>query len=287
MPSQYDAIFKYIMNNKESKFVAHVTGSRRGRSLSNDAGWHTARTVDYVARVSDTLYTHIEIQTNIDTTMHWRMVNYYTLLNHKIHGWEDDGITIQQFLVYIGPGSNSMPKEHLKFGPPYRYTTVELSKQAPGPLVRSPYYGDRLISLLMAGATQERWLSAFNAICTMQNEARKLEALFVLLQFSALRGMKDMIEKAIIEVGMFEALHGTRLTAWAANQAAIDTVIDLMSDYFHNKGERPVSDEEADILRGLDYDQAKRIYNAIAFNGNSRSFIVAGAIVHKGSEPTA
>ncbi|PDT10231.1 hypothetical protein [Rhizobium sp. M1] len=285
MASQYDAIFKHIMNHKESAFVAHVTGSKKGRPLSNEAGWYTGRSVDYVAKISDTLYTHIEIQTNIDTTMHWRMVNYYTLLNHRIHGWEDDGIAIQQFLVYIGPGSNSMPKEHLKFGLPYRYTTVELAAYAPGALPQSPYYGDRILSLLMAGATKESWRSAFEEICSMQNEARKLEALFVLLQLSALRGMKEMIEEAIVEVGMYEALHGTRLTAWAAEQAAIDTVIDLMSDEYVHRGERPLSNEEADILRGLDYERVKSIYRAI-MNGSPRSFIVAGAIIQKGGDPT-
>ncbi|MBD9507925.1 hypothetical protein IB277_14825 [Ensifer sp. ENS07] len=281
MISHYDTIFKLIMNDPRSRFVSLLTGMEQGKSLSNDAGWYTARTVDYISRISETNFVHIEIQTNVDKTMHWRMANYFTLLNHKLHRWEDDNVHISQFLVYIGADSNSMLKTHPKFGFPYQYKTIELSKCKVGQLATSSFYGDRILGLLMADVTQGDWQNTFDEICTLRSEPHKLEALFFILHLSALRGMQEMIEDAILEMGMYEALKSTPLTARASEENSIGTIIELLSDFFVEAGHHPLNDEECDVLRGLDLPRVKNVYKAITRTGARRSAIFAATMIEQ------
>ncbi|QFT31928.1 hypothetical protein FIV00_15650 [Labrenzia sp. THAF82] len=251
--------------------------------MPNDAGWFTARTVDYISKISKSQYVHVEIQTKSDKTMHWRMANYFILLNHKIHGWNNDNISIIQFLVYIGPGKNTMLKDNPRLGRPYFYKTVDLSKYEGEHLFRSDFYGDRILALLTAGVTKEMWLKTLDEVCGLRQNAQQLEALFFVYHLSALRGMQEMIEHQLKEMGIYEALRTTPLTEKAAEQNSIGTIIELLSDFYIDNGDEELNDEETEILMNIDFKKVKSIYKSITRDNAPRSIIVAGAVLQQGT----
>lgn len=283
MISQYDAIFKSILSHKKSTFVEVITGLPKGEARPNDAGWYTARTVDYFAELNSNLYVHIEVQTANDPTMHWRMVNYYTLLHHKVHEWQSQDVVIEQYLLYIGTDYDKMLTSNSHFGVPYSYKTINLGKTARASLPSSKYSGDAILSLLMADVTADDWIGVCNRICNMRSEAHKLEALFMLIQLAGLREMREMIENRIEEIGMYEALKTTKLTAWATRQAEVAVYVDLISDFYLDREQPVLTDEEVSMLSSQEPRYLKKIYKMISQHDAPRSYLFAAAVLGAGS----
>lgn len=283
MRSQYDAIFKSILTDPTSQFVTVLTNTAVVKSLPNDAGWYTGRTVDYLGEVNEELYVHLEIQAAKDDTMHWRMANYYTLLHHKLHRWERDSVRIKQFLVYIGPYENGMKAEHPHFGSPYEYETIDLKNESREKLRDSNCFGDQILSLLMSGVNDDEWKDTVKLACDLPSESRKMESLFFLLHLSNLRGKRQMVENALNEMGIYAALQSTPLTARATEIASINTVIDMLSDHYVDEKEPPISEEEREILSDLSLSDVKTIHKAITKQNAPRGYIMAAAVMKVGT----
>lgn len=88
-----------------------------------------------------------------------------------------------------------------------------------------------------------------------------------------------MVENIIDEMGMYEALQQTPLTARAAEHASVGTIADLISDYYVDEGFAALSDEERNILTDMRLAKIKVLHKAITRQGAPRASIVAGAIL--------
>ncbi|WP_152501545.1 hypothetical protein [Labrenzia sp. THAF82] len=139
------------------------------------------------------------------------------------------------------------------------------------------------MALLTAGVTKEMWLKTLDEVCGLRQNAQQLEALFFVYHLSALRGMQEMIEHQLKEMGIYEALRTTPLTEKAAEQNSIGTIIELLSDFYIDNGDEELNDEETEILMNIDFKKVKSIYKSITRDNAPRSIIVAGAVLQQGT----
>ncbi|MBB3658413.1 hypothetical protein FHX15_003660 [Rhizobium sp. BK650] len=274
--SHYDAIFKHLMNDSRSVFVPMLTKMRRLRSLPTHAGWYTGRAVDYFAKVGEKQFVHIEVQTRVDRTMKWRMANYFSLLHHRLHQWSADDFDVHQYLIYIGSEESPMKSDHPKFGDPYSFKVLNLHKmKMSAKLANSPFFGDRIIALLLSEQPDQNWKSVLDVICNMHNEAEKMEGLFYLLQISQLRDKSDMIQQALSDMGLYEALAETPLTARATAFAIIGDHIQMIEEYLAEKGQPILSADEREMLLNLPLENVREVFKAITWRREPRSAIAA------------
>lgn len=272
--SHYDAIFRHLMSDPRSRFITALTG-KKGTSLPTHAGWYTGRAVDYFAEVSEKEYVHVEIQTRVDLTMKWRMANYFSLLHHRLHKWKKDDVEIHQYLVYLGSEASGMKSDHPRFGSPYEFKVHNLYQTNPGSFSQSKFYGDWIILLLFHGKKSEDWKAAFNAICNLRGEAEKMEALFFILQLSNLREMSEMIQQALTDMGLYDALRETPLTARATSMALIGNHIKLIDDFLEETDQARLSIDEREMLLHLPEENVSSVFKQITWRKQPRSVIAA------------
>ncbi|MFW8604165.1 hypothetical protein [Rhizobium beringeri] len=273
----YDAIFKDLMNDERSCFVPVIADEDEIQPLATHAGWATGRSVDFFARVHESKYVHLEVQTRVDRTMKWRMANYFSLLHHRVHKWKKESIEIDQYLVYLGSEPSSMTSGHPRFGLPYAFNVIDLYKTQIPMLEMSEFYGDRIISLLTEGKADEAWLDEVGIICTLQDEADKMEGLFYIRELAALRGKTMLIDNQLAELGLYEALKNNPFTAKAAVAHEIAVHIRNIDEFLIASGLSGLSADERDLLEPLPLDEVKQVMQRMTWHGEDRSLINASA----------
>jgi hypothetical protein len=252
--SYYDAIFKDLLTNPNSSLVESLTAKSRGTPLPTDAGWYTGRSVDYISRLSDEEFVHIEVQSSQNRTMHWRMLNYYTLLQHKLYKWKRDDVTIHQYVIYLGAGRFGAKRHHPIVREKYAYTVVDISTfSTPTELTTSRFYGDHIALLLMQGSTKDNWLNLFHRICRMRDPSTKLDALFILHSLAGLRDMRNVIEDEIRRASLYEALTNSPLTHRASATVAKGEVIQTLNRLLVKRGRDVLDADQVERLEDDDF----------------------------------
>jgi hypothetical protein len=253
MSTHYDAIFKDLLTHPRSVTVQALTGKPRGQPLPTDAGWYTGRSVDYISELSEDEFVHIEVQTSRNATMHWRMLNYSTLLHHKLHKWERNDVRIHQYLIYLGLGTFGLDGTHPAIRDEYAFKVLDLSQlEVPIQLTQSKFHGDHVVRLLMSDQPRDQWLALFDAICGMRSDPLKLDALFILHQLAGLRKMRPLIEDELEKASLYEALRDSPLTKRAAERVAKGEALETLNRLLRRRGDHEL---DADQRERLDDEQ--------------------------------
>ncbi len=271
--NHYDAIFREILNSNRCQAVFQLTGTDQYSLRPTHAGWRTGRSVDFLAEVTARRFLHIEIQSTNDDTMHWRMVNYYVLLNNRLHEWKNDKFTIEQFMFYVGSKSMTMLETHPKFGAPYEYTAKNIDSVDLSTVMESDYYGDWAIGLLGKGIKLGDWMDVFDKVCALPDEHERLSGLFFLEQLAPLREAKEMIDQRLEETDLLSAIEESKTTGFLADKVTLARSIELLNDYFKYENASPVMDEEQLILQTVGGAEAWRVAREIALRGEHRHLI--------------
>jgi hypothetical protein len=249
MATYYDAIFKDLLINPKSAVIQALTGMPRGEALPTDAGWYTGRSVDYISKLSNLHFLHVEVQTARNPTMHWRMLNYYTLLQHKLYKWERDDVSIHQFVIYLGKGAFRGRGTHRLIHRKDDVKVIDMDlTEAPTLLQQSQFYADHIVRLLMKGHSKEDWLAVFKAICRMRNGADKLDALFILQTMAGLRNMEHIIEEEIRGASLHDALMNSPLTQRSAVKVAKGEVIVTINRHLVKRGHDALDIDQMELL---------------------------------------
>lgn len=273
--NQYDAIFREILNDKRSQAVRYLTGLQGAYSVRpTHAGWRTGRSVDFLAEAQRNQHLHIEIQSTNDPTMHWRMVNYYVLLSHRLHEWKSDQFKIDQYMFYVGSEGFTMKKENPHVGEPYSFVAEDIEKMNLSAAMNSTYFGDWILGLFGEGITLGDWDSTYDRICLLQDESEKLSGLFFLSRLAPLREADDMISKRLSEMDIAEAIETSPLTGRLAERVTARRSIELLNRYLDKNHRSLVNDEERLILETIPGAEAWEIANEIAFDGIEREVII-------------
>lgn len=273
--NQYDAIFREILNDERSEAVRYLTGLKAAYSVRpTHAGWRTGRSVDFLAEVQRTRHVHIEIQSTNDPTMHWRMLNYYVLLSHRLHDWKKDDFTIHQYMFYVGSDPFNMKSGNPNVGEPYKFTSKNIDSMDLSRGMKSSYYGDWVLALFGKGVVLGDWISTLDRICLLHDENDRLSGLFFLDRLAPLREAEHMISDRLSQMDLAEAIETSPVTGRLAERVTARRSIDLLNRYLVRNGRSVVNDEERLILETISGTEAWELATEIAINGAEREAII-------------
>lgn len=273
--NQYDAIFREILNDERSEAVRFLTGLKAAYSVRpTHAGWRTGRSVDFLAEIRRTQHVHIEIQSTNDPTMHWRMLNYYVLLSHRLHEWKKDDFAIDQYMFYVGSDSFTMKRGNPNVGEPYRFAAENIESMDLSEGMESSYYGDWVLALFGKDIVLGDWISTFDRICTLQDENDRLSGLFFLDRLAPLREAEHMISERLSRMDLAEAIETSPVTGRLAERVTAKRSIELLNIYLNNRGRALLNDEERLILETIPGNEAWELATMIAINGTEREAII-------------
>lgn len=273
--NQYDAIFREILNDDRSEAVRLLTGLQAAFSVRpTHAGWRTGRSVDFLAEVRRTHHVHIEIQSTNDPTMHWRMLNYYVLLSHRLHEWKTDDFSIDQYMFYVGPDGFTMKGSNPNVGDPYKFVAEDIERMDLSEGAKSSYYGDWILALFGKDIVLGDWMSTFDRICFLRDENDRLSGLFFLDRLAPLREAEHMISERLSQMDFADAIETSPVTGRLAERITAKRSIDLLNRYLDKHGRALVNDEERLILETIPAAEAWELATEIALDAVEREAIV-------------
>ncbi|WP_051654665.1 hypothetical protein [Persephonella sp. IF05-L8] len=112
--AKFDKTLRDIIQNIPQKFISILTGKKGSKILDNTFPSTKERLADLVLELEDGSVFHLELQTQNDKNMPFRMLEYYLLLKQR---YPDK--TIKQMVLYVGDGKpnmqNYLETDKLKF----------------------------------------------------------------------------------------------------------------------------------------------------------------------------
>jgi hypothetical protein len=139
----FDAIFKELLTDPDSCFLALLTGNIPvSEPLPSEFVRFTVRTADLLWRLANGSILHIEIQSKNDPKMPYRMLEYALAIASKY------GSRILQIVLYIGREPLNMPSSVQFAGHQIGYRVVDIREVSTASLLNSGSIADTLLSLL-------------------------------------------------------------------------------------------------------------------------------------------
>jgi len=102
--AKLDKTLRDIIQNIPQKFVSILTGKKGTKILDNTFPSTKERVADLVLELEDSSIFHLELQTQNDKSMPFRMLEYYLLLKQRY-----PNKPIKQMVLYVGDGKPNMP----------------------------------------------------------------------------------------------------------------------------------------------------------------------------------
>ncbi len=102
--AKFDRTLRDIIQNIPQKFISILTGKKGVKILDNTFPSTKERVADLVLQLEDNSIFHLELQTQNDKNMPFRMLEYYLLLRQR---YPDK--PIKQMVLYVGDGRLNMP----------------------------------------------------------------------------------------------------------------------------------------------------------------------------------
>ncbi|MBF0563852.1 MAG: hypothetical protein HQK89_01280 [Nitrospirae bacterium] len=96
MSQLYDITLKKTIKNIPKRFLKILTGFDEGEFLDTNFPTVQNRIPDIVIKLPDISIFHLELESNNENNMVWRMHDYYSLI------FQRDGLKIRQILLYVG-----------------------------------------------------------------------------------------------------------------------------------------------------------------------------------------
>jgi predicted transposase YdaD len=147
------------------------------------------RRPDLVVRLTDDRLYHLELQSDRDAEMPWRMLEYYGLLHQQ---YRQQPV---QHVLYVGeaPMTLSTRINHATLS--FQYAAIDIRTLDRQPLLSSPVLEDNLLALLCrGGATRGAVRRILTRIATLSGAART-DALATLLILAGLRSLQPLVHE--------------------------------------------------------------------------------------------
>ncbi len=141
--AKLDKTLRDIIQNIPQKFISILTGKKGTKILDNTFPSTKERIADLVLELEDGYVFHLELQTQNDKNMPFRMLEYYFLLKQR---YPDK--PIKQIVLYVGDGKLNMPNyleiDKLKFS----YEIKDIKDIECKELLESDSLEDKILAVL-------------------------------------------------------------------------------------------------------------------------------------------
>jgi len=151
--AKFDKTLRDIIQNIPQKFVSILTGKKGVKILDNTFPSTKERVADLVLQLEDDTIFHLELQTQNDKNMPFRMLEYYLLLKQR---YPDQPII--QMVLYVGDGKPNMPNfletDELKFS----YELKDIKDIECKELLESDNLEDKILAVLCKVKDFEKYI---------------------------------------------------------------------------------------------------------------------------------
>jgi len=163
-----DITLRDIISNIPYKFVNILTNKKAVKILDNTFPSVKERKADLILEMEDSSIFHLELQTNNDNDMPFRMAEYLILISKKY-----DTKNINQMVLYVGDGKPNMNTE-LKIGNMiYRYELRDIKEIECKELMDSDNIEDKILAVLCKVEDFERYINGLiNELLKMSEKER-------------------------------------------------------------------------------------------------------------------
>ena len=178
---KYDVTLKSLFHELPHTLVKLLTGSTVKQILTVEYPSVKKRLPDFVVRLDNGEIYHLELQSDIDDSMPWRMLEYYWLI-HDLYGQAP----IQQVL-YVGENNQAhfetrIRQDKLQF----EYQLVDIRDVDCQFLLQSPYLADNLLAVL----------------CRIDNKPTLVQQVLYKITQLDYNARQDAIEKLLVLIGL-------------------------------------------------------------------------------------
>ena len=153
--AKFDKTLRDIIKNIPQKFVSILTGKKGIKILDNTFPSVKERVADLILELEDGTIFHLELQTQNDNNMIFRMLEYYFLLKQKYYDRP-----VKQIVLYVGDGKpimqNVLEADSLKF----QYELRDIKEIECNELLKSDNLEDKILAVLCNVKDFEKYISS-------------------------------------------------------------------------------------------------------------------------------
>jgi hypothetical protein len=188
---QYDITVKELLQAAPPKLLELILGAKPAEFLTVEFPKIRLRRPDFVVRTQRDDIKQIEVQSDNDDDMEWRMLEYYPLLR-KLFGRPP-----MQIVLYIGPKPLKMAGRIDEPNLQFRYEVIDLSTIEAEVLLKSKSVDDKILAILCHADDEQRKVRRI--LQSLRPLPAKIQGdkITQLLVLSRLRGLTDMITQEV------------------------------------------------------------------------------------------
>jgi predicted transposase YdaD len=186
---RYDTTLKTLFQAPPQQLLRLLVGGQAHEMLTVEYPTVRMRRPDLVVRLTDDRLYHLELQSDRDAEMPWRMLEYYGLLHQQ---YRQPPV---QHVLYVGEAPMTLVTriEHATLS--FQYAAIDIRTLDRQPLLSSPVLEDNLLALLCrGGATRGAVRRILTRIATLSGAART-DALATLLILAGLRSVQPLVRE--------------------------------------------------------------------------------------------
>lgn len=186
---RYDTTLKTLFQAPPQQLLHLLVGGEAREMLTVEYPSVRMRRPDLVVRLTDGRVYHLELQSDNDAAMPWRMLEYYGLLYQRY------GRQPLQHVLYVGEPPMTLVAQIAHTALSFRYEAIDVRTLDGQPLLRSPVLEDNILALLCrGGATRATVQHILARIATLSGVART-EALTIVLILAGLRHLQPLVRE--------------------------------------------------------------------------------------------
>ena len=208
---QYDITVKELLQAAPPKLLQLLMGKQPVEILTVEFPKVRMRRPDFVARTESGDIEQLEVQSDNDDDMEWRMLDYYPLLR-KLFGRPP----IQRVL-YIGQKPLKMAGRIDEPNLQFRYEVIDLREIDAEVLLKSKSVEDRIMAILCHADNEQRKIRRILQSLTPLPAKIQGDKVVQLLVLSRLRGLTDMVTQEVQRKNALREIfsESPALTKWA------------------------------------------------------------------------
>jgi hypothetical protein len=177
---RYDITLKSIFNKIPKKFLKYYTGYEKGELIDTELPEVSSRRADLVIKLPNNKIFHLEIQTQNDPDMAYRMADYYLRIHKRYN------LDIIQMVLYIGSERLSMKNGLELNNLAFKYRIVDIRDMDCRELLESDSIEDNLLSILCKIEDERLVLrDIVNRINKLESETEKRDYLLKLFHLAS------------------------------------------------------------------------------------------------------
>ncbi|MGE3541256.1 MAG: DUF4351 domain-containing protein [Candidatus Tectimicrobiota bacterium] len=186
---RYDTTLKTLFHAPPQQLLRLLVGGQAREMLTVEYPTVRIRRPDLVVRLTDGRLYHLELQSDNEAAMPWRMLEYYGLL------YQHYGQQPLQHVLYVGEGPMTLSRQIDHTALSFQYQAIDIRTLDGQPLLRSTVLEDNILALLCrGGATRAVVQHILARIATLPGTART-EALATMLILAGLRRLQPLVHE--------------------------------------------------------------------------------------------